>query len=190
MPSPSFARTIHCMTRLPDGSLHLEHPSNPRWIDEVPGTGNKSVRAALGALRESDLDAWASLCARINQAAQGRISRRDFDRGRIRAALGADGRSGADEPGTHWPWLAELKVTGTTNPTRWHRLYFGDIADQPGEPRCRMVATGLHAKLEEDPSSVQTTSINTAADTLQRWCGTTGGTDYRRWHEYDGPKWH
>lgn len=177
--------TLHCM--IPTSG----EAACRRWIDTVPsGKNRQTVEGSLEQLKSADRGTWRLMVANIRRVQEGRITQLDFERGAVIAPAGkhVDPR-GLTGPK---PWLAEIKADRTKDPRKWHRIYFGDVADVPGEVRNRLVASGMHTKTdrgERAAREAQTMSMESAMKALMWWCSVRGPSGLNvayRW-ETDDP---
>lgn len=169
--------TLHCM-------IHTSpEVGEARWIDTVPfGKKRATVAKSLEELKELDRGSWRTMMQRIERVQQGRIRPSDLERKMIIAPAGLDVRP--EQLNGEKPWLAEIKVDRTSEPKRWHRIYFGDVGDEPDKVRNRMLASGTHTKKEgrsrKATTDAQTISMVFASNALIWWCTTRGtGLRYR-----------
>lgn len=77
-----------------------------------------------------------------------------------------------DIPADGRPWLGELVVTVSSS--EGYRLYFGDIANCPGEPHFRMLAGGGSIKTATSTSRQQTDAIRRTMNSVAGYCRTAG----------------
>lgn len=168
--------TLHCMIPTP------EEEARERWIDTAPfGRTPQTVAESLETLKSQDRATWAMMMERIRRVQRGEIRQFDLDRGAVIAPAGL--RVDQKKLQGPRPWMAEIKADRTKDPRMWHRVYFGDVADAPGEPKNRMVAAGTHTKTDKGKrsASAQTKSMESALKALIWWCANRGGgISYRR----------
>lgn len=170
-----WKRDLHCMIPT-DGEAGQQ-----RWIDDLPfGKRRETVAGKLELLKSTDRRTWAAMMQAIRRVQTGQIRQVDLDRGHVVAPAGLKvSPRGLNGPK---PWLAEIKANRTRNPREWHRVYFGDVGDEPGEVTHRMVASGMHTKTETQRGvqKQQTLSMEAAMKALIWWCGnSSAGVSYR-----------